>query len=53
MRGLIGVVHLLPLPGDPGIIGVQAFVQSAVADPGGTFAGHAFTAGMKVVFGDG
>jgi ELWxxDGT repeat protein len=49
-----GVASLpIGLPPDPGIIGVQVFVQSAVADPGGAFAGHAFTAGMKVVFGDG
>jgi ELWxxDGT repeat protein len=50
----LGVASLpIGLPPDPGIIGVQAFVQAAVADPGGAFAGHAFTAGMKVVFGDG
>jgi len=43
----------IPLPPEPGLIGVQSFAQSAVADPGGAFAGYSITAGLKVVFGDG
>ncbi len=40
------------LPLDPSLRGITIYAQAFVADPGGPIAGHALTAGLRLVVGD-
>jgi hypothetical protein len=42
----------LAVPPDVSLRGVPAYAQAFVLDPRGSFAGFAFSAGLKLVFGD-